>query len=150
MITNGVFKTMTLISVLFLERSVKDQGMGISSETISWIAVISMIPSVAIVFISPFFVPKKISYQLYMGVIILFFTIATLMIPTLRDMRSLMDSTTFFYILCINQSTIYWATPKIFSPFMSYIVGMSVNKEGRTAINSLAFILSTSCSAIFT
>jgi len=102
MITNGVFKTMTLISVLFLERSVKDQGMGISSETISWIAVISMIPSVAIVFISPFFVPKKVSYQLYMGVIILFFTLATLMIPTLRDLRSLMDPTTFFYILCIN------------------------------------------------
>ena len=62
MITNGVFKTMTLISMLFLERDVSEQGLGLDYKVISLIAVVSMIPSVAIVFISPFFVPKKISY----------------------------------------------------------------------------------------
>lgn len=85
-----------------------------------------------------------------MGGVIGFFTLATLIIPFLSDLRGMVESKTLFYILCINQSTIYWATPKIFSPFMSYIVGKSVRHEGRTAINSLAFILSTSCSAIFT
>ena len=62
MLTNGVFKTMSLISVLFLERSQKEQGLGISSEVVSFIAIISLIPSALIIFISPFYVPKKISY----------------------------------------------------------------------------------------
>lgn len=150
MITNGCFKTMSLLSVLFLERAPSEQGLGIDSEVISWVAVISIIPSVTLVMISPFFVPKKISYQLFMGAVISFFAFAVIMTPVMRDLGKIVSPEFIFWIACINQSTVYWATPKIFSPFMSYIVGKSVPHEGRTAINSITFILSTVCSALFT
>lgn len=150
MITNGAFKTMSLLSVLFLEREVSEQGLGIDSYTISFVAVVSIIPSVLIIMVSPLFVPSKVSYQMYMGVVISFFAFAVMMTPLLSDLKKVLSPTLIYWIACINQSTVYWSTPKIFSPFMSFIVGKSVPQEGRTAINSITFILSTVCSAVFT
>lgn len=66
------------------------------------------------------------------------------------DLKNKLSSNVSFILICFNQSIVYWANPKVFSPFMSYIIGKSVSKNGRTAINSLTFILSTSCSAVFT
>lgn len=100
--------------------------------------------------ISPFYVPSKLSYKWFMGIVISFFAFAVMITPFLSDLAKVVSPSVIFWIACINQSTVYWSTPKIFSPFMSYIVGKSVPHEGRTAINSIAFILSTGCSAIFT
>ena len=62
MITNGVFKSINLIAVLYLERSIEKQGLGVSAQAVSFLTMVSIIPSTSIIFLSPLFVPKNISY----------------------------------------------------------------------------------------
>ena len=53
---------MNLLSILFLERDPIQGGLGIDPKVISYVAVASIIPSVFIILVSPFYVPRLISY----------------------------------------------------------------------------------------
>ena len=103
-------------------------------------AVLSYVPSTLLLFVSPCYVPEKISYQKYMNFVIGLFTVAIFMTPLYRDIMNKSNYNIIRVIVLINQSTVYWCTPKVFSPFINYIVGKSVDRNGRTAINSFAYV----------
>ena len=43
-ITNGVFKAAYLIAVLYIERPIEKQGLGVSAQAVSFLTMISIIP----------------------------------------------------------------------------------------------------------
>lgn len=57
-ISNAVNKTFNVLSISFLEKEINQGGMGITSKTLSYLALFSSIPSLLILTTSPFYIPS--------------------------------------------------------------------------------------------
>lgn len=63
LISNGVFKTIQMISVFFMEQSWEQEGLGISTKNLSIVTFLSYFPSVVILMGSPKIVPRFFGYK---------------------------------------------------------------------------------------
>ena len=62
------------------------------------------------------------------------------MTPVYRDILTYDSFSYFKYIILFNTGLIYSCSPKVFSPFINFIIGRSVHSNGRTAVNSLTYV----------
>ncbi len=147
-LANSVFKTMNLLSSFYLEAPLDKEGLGVSSKTLTIVAFLSYFPSVIILMTSPLFVPSKFTYKGFISLIIFLFFAATFLTPIFKEFVTEKNMVYLRWLIYFNQSMVYWANPKIFSPFINYIVNKSIDANGRTALNSVSFILSTVSAAI--
>ena len=84
-ISNGVFKTATMIVIFFMEQSWKQEGLGVSSKNTSIVNLISYFPSAFILMYSPRLVPDVFSYKSYIRTMVLILAFSILVLPSLRD-----------------------------------------------------------------
>jgi MFS family permease len=147
-ITNGIYKTQVMISILFLETSWSDGGMGIDSQMVVYINVLTYIPVALTILVAPIFVPKRISYAVFMYILVSLLLVALFALPFSRDMIKGDSQTEFIWIVYLLQSIINCATPKMYSPFLNFLLNNKVDKFSRTALNSITFILSNISAAV--
>lgn len=149
MISNGVFKTIQAISVFFFEQSWSQDGLGISPKDLSFVTLLSYFPSLIILMGSPKVVPKYIGYKSFIRVMCLVLSFTIFMIPFWRDVFSQEFLVKNLWIVYLNIILMYCFNPKIFSPFINFVINNKVPAKDRTSINSITFIGSTLCSSIF-
>ena len=147
-IANGVFKTVTIISVFFVEQKWEDDGLGVSNETMSLAIFICYFPSVIILMSGPKFVPSILGYTTFIKIITGIFSFAILCLPFLRDFFTKLFIHRNLWTIFINIIFLNAFNPKLFSPFVNFLLNKKIRKEDRTALNSISFILSTMCSSI--
>lgn len=63
LVTNGVFKTISMLAVFFMEQSWEAQGLEISTKNLSIVTFFSYFPSVIILMGAPKVVPKYFGYK---------------------------------------------------------------------------------------
>ena len=141
-LTNGVYKAQVLVSILFLETPWTDMGFGLNSKTVATINLYCYIPVALSILVSPIFVPKKVAYSTYTKVLVLVLSLAIFMVPFSRDLLDKQNSDTHVWVIYGVQAVINCATPKMYSPFLNYIMNKSMHKDYRTSLNSITFILS--------
>ena len=79
----AIYRTNMLISILFLEGEFPKLGMGVDRDSISFVSFICFIPSIILIFISPFIVNKYISDRSFIVLIISLYMLATISLPIL-------------------------------------------------------------------
>lgn len=146
-IANGVFKSVTMIIIFFIEQAYNQDGLGINNKNMSIITLISYFPSVVILMGSPKVVPKFFGYINFIRTMTFILSIFILTIPMLRDVftKQFLDDNN--WIIFLNVILLNAFNPKLFSPFVNYLVNSRVPREERTAVNSITFISSTLCSS---
>lgn len=140
-ITGGVYKTINYITVFFLETSWEDNGLEISSTTLTWISLIAFIPASLIILLSPMVVPKHITYQRYIRFFIGLVIVMLILLPAIRDLLP-SKGHRHIWVIYLVQGTLYCFAPKIYSPFINYYVNKKVDRQSRTAMNAITFISS--------
>ena len=147
-ITNGIYKTQVMISIMFLETAWNDGGMGIDSKIVAMINVLTYIPVALTILISPIFVPKKVSYAAFMNFMIFVLLLSLFLLPFSRDLIKQGKPSDFIWVVYLLQSIINCVTPKMYSPFLNYLLNKRVDRYSRTALNSITFILSNLSAAL--
>ena len=142
-LSGAVFRTILIQSVLYLETDASKNGLGIRASELSIVSLISYFPSVIVLFSSQKFVPRYISYQNFIRILLIIFSIAIFIIPLCKDLLTFFQQHNMTWIILLNQSAIYWSNPRIFSPFINYLINHKVIKKERTSLNSLVYILLT-------
>jgi len=138
-ITGGVYKTVNYITVFFLETNWEDQGLEISSTTLTYISLLAFIPASLIILLSPIVVPKRITYQSYIRFFIGLVIVMLILLPALRDLLPGKGHRHMWAIYLV-QGTLYCFAPKIYSPFINYYVNKKVDTQSRAAMNAVTFI----------
>lgn len=147
-ITNGVYKAQVLISIFFLETAWRNGGWGLSAKTVATISVLCYIPVALAILISPSFVPKRVSYAGYTKIMISTLLVGLFLVPFSRDMIHRDDRKTAVWVAYGIQALINISTPKMYSPFLNFIMNKSMHKDYRTSLNSITFILSNLSAAM--
>ena len=83
--TSVAFKASTFVTLVFLEESWENGGLGISSQTLSALSFFSFFPAVIILLAGPSIVPKRLSLVVYIRIILVTFALALISIPLTRD-----------------------------------------------------------------
>lgn len=148
LITNGVFKTINVITVFYLEAPFSEEGLGVDSMTLTYISLLSYLPCVIVLLSAPSFVPKKLGYRPYIMMVLSLFSLAILMLPVFKDIMTPANYQKFIWFVYLNQVLLYFANPKLFSPAINYLVGKSVSRRMRASANAVTFIGSTLASAL--
>lgn len=76
-----------------------------------------------------------------MTLIMILYAVAIFMTPNYRELITKDNYNYIKNIIFLNQSIVYWCGPKVLSPFINYIIGKSIHGNGRTAVNSLTYVL---------
>lgn len=145
----ALHKVQMFLSVLYLEMKVNKGGFGISAAELSYLSVICYIPSLIILLVSPRFVPSKIRYFTYIKTIIVFYGILFMLIPILKDTAEYLGPDATHVLVILDQGLSISISPRIFAPFITYLINKGVKKSERTAINAINYIFSTFFSALF-
>lgn len=141
-LTNGVYKAQVLISIFFLETAWRENGFGLNPKTVATINVVCFLPVALFILISPTLVPTKITYAGYTKFLIFTLCLALIFVPFARDLISDKDRSSAIWVVYLIQAIINISTPKMYSPFLNYILNRSMDKDCRTSLNSITFILS--------
>lgn len=147
-VANGVFKSVTMIVIFYIEQPYEKEGLGINNKNMSIITLISYFPSVIILMGSPKIVPKFFGYIKFIRTMTFILSISILTIPMIRDIFSEKFILENQWIIYLNVILLNAFNPKLFSPFVNYLVNSRVKREERTAVNSITFISSTLCSSL--
>ena len=101
---NAVYRCNTLISTLFLETPLENQGFGIDSQLLSSLFFICFFPSLFFIFYSPFIVGdnKVFEDRAFLKLVVGIYIFSTLMIPLLRDIFPNVDSPNRNLFLFLN------------------------------------------------
>lgn len=148
-LTNGVYKTSTMLAIMYIETPWKEYGYGINSSAVSLVALIAFIPAAIMVLVSPTFVPSKISYKGFIQFFITTLAIAIFLFPFARDLIPEQNHEEYAITSLVLLAFLFASVPKLYSPFINYNLNNNVDKYCRTSLNSLTFILSSLSSAIF-
>lgn len=148
-LTNGVYKTSTMICIWYMETPWEDQGYGVGSGAVSLISLISFIPASILVLTSPKFVPSKFSYKGFITFFIITLTIAIFLFPFARDMIPEKGHEHWIWISYVLLGFLFSSVPKLYSPFINYNLNNRVDKYSRTSLNSLTFILTSASAGVF-
>lgn len=143
-ISGLIFKATIFVTVLFLEEEWKHGGFGIPSRDLSQINLLSFVPAVGFLIITPMIVPKRISLLWYMRILLTIFTIALLAVPLLRD---LIPGKNLAWTVLFVQALIYTLNPRVYSALLSYTINSWADRYSRTALNSINFLISSLLSA---
>jgi len=147
-ITNGIYKTQVMISIMFLETAWNDGGMGIDSKIVAMINVLTYIPVALTILVAPIFVPKRVSYAAFMNFMIIALLFSLFFLPFSRDLIKRGRPSDFIWIVYLLQSIVNCVTPKMYSPFLNYLLNKRVDRYSRTALNSITFVLSNLSAAL--
>ena len=137
-----------MLVIFFMEQSWKQEGLGVSSKNTSIVNLISYFPSAFILMYSPRLVPDVFSYKSYIRTMVLILAFSILVLPSLRDIFTqafIQDNPWFVYADLIFYNCF---NPKLFSPFVNYVLNSKVPRNDRTSINAVVFISSTLSSSI--
>ncbi len=148
LIANGVFKTQQMISVFFVEQTWAEQGLGVSTKSMSIVTFISYFPSVIILMGSPKVVPKYFNYTPFIRTMCLILSLTIIAMPFIRDLFSHSYIAANPWIAYLDIVLTYSFNPKLFSPFVNYLINSKIRREERTSANSITFITSTLCSSV--
>ncbi len=148
-LTNGVYKTSTMLAIWYMETPWSDEGYGVGSDWVSIISLISFIPASILVLTSPKFVPSKISYKAFIQFFIATLTIAIFLFPFVRDMIPEQGHENYVWISYVLLAFLFSSVPKLYSPFINYNLNNRVDKYSRTSLNSLTFILTSASAGVF-
>ena len=110
--------------------------------------LISYFPSALILMTAPKLVPNQLDYHVFIKTVVFVMGISMLFMPLMRDLLSHTFVANHEYFVLINVILIYCFNPKLFSPFVNYVVNMKMPHEDKTALNSITFISSTLSSSI--
>ena len=146
-ISGLVFKATIFVTVLFLEEAWQHGGFGIAPGTLSRINLLSFIPAVGCLVLTPVIVPKYISLLWYMRILLPIFIFMLLSGPLCRDRRSSVGHERYIWIIIVVQTTIYSLNPRVYSALLSYTINSWADKYSRTALNSINFLISSLLSA---
>lgn len=141
-ITNGVYKAQVLVTIFFLETSWKDHGYGLSAQVVATINICCYIPVAISVAVSPLFVPSKVSYSHYTTFLIVLLAVALFSVPLSRELVGGQSRYVSISIAYGIQAIVNISTPKMYSPFLNFIMNKSMHSDYRTSLNSITFILS--------
>ena len=145
-LSNAVNKTFAGFTAIFCVLAWQDGGLGLPTELYSFISFLSFIPAVIMLFTSPLYVPKRVSFFNFIKTFLFIIIAVILLIPGFRIIfteSSIRNLGVFFVI-----SLIFWGNPKQFSPFISILINNEVAPENRTSINALMVLFQNSVSAI--
>lgn len=148
-LTNGVYKTASMIAILYIETPWADQGYGINNEMASTAAFVAFFPAAFMVLVSPTFVPEKVSYKAFIRFFIVFMMLAILAFPVVRDLIPESKQEQWGKAGLVLLLLLFMSVPKLYSPFINFNLNNAVDKYSRTALNSITFIFSTSSAALF-
>lgn len=148
LIMNGVFKTINVITVFYLEAPFGREGLGVDSMTLTYIALVSYFPCLIILLSAPSFVPNKIDYRHYIMAISVVFSLTIIMLPVFKDLLTAENYSKYVWFVYFNQTLLYCANPKLFSPAINYLVNKAVSRRMRTAANAVTLLGSTLSSAV--
>ena len=147
-LANGTFKTMNLISVFFLEAPLEEEGLGITSKELTYITLASYFPCLILLMVSPMLVPKRFSYTFFICGCMLLFSLFIGAYPIIKDIVNTTNFSKLSWLIYTNQFLLLVANPKLFSPFINFLIGKAVPRSMRTSANAITFISSTLCSAL--
>lgn len=139
---------MSIVSVFFSEQKWEENGLGISNKNMSLAIFICYFPSVIILMSGPKFVPSILDYTTFIKIITAILSFSIIFLPFLRDFFSEIFIHGNLWVVFVNIIFLNAFNPKLFSPFVNYLLNKKIRKEDRTALNSIMFILSTFCSSI--
>ena len=148
-LTNGVYKTSTIMAIWYMETPWADDGYGVTSYAVSIVGLISFIPAATLILLSPKFVPSKISYKGFIMFFISSLTFVIFLFPFVRDILPDSYNTHSVWISYLLLAFLFASVPKLYSPFINYNLNNRVDKYSRTSLNSLTFILSSASAALF-
>ena len=135
-----------LLTVVFLETSWKDKGMGISEGRLSFVFALSVIPACIILLISPKYCPSKIGYLTFMRFFIATFGIGVFFTPFLRDLIDLIPAENpeiFRYLVYLLVLVKNCSNGRLYAPFIHFHLNNKSNKYIRTLINTISFMAAT-------
>lgn len=147
-IAKAVNKSYTIISVFFIEADWNKEGMGISPITLAYINMISFIPVMIVLMISPWIVPTYIGYRTYLNIILSIYAIGVALMPMLKQVIGVLGYEKFFWLIFIVQGMIYLVNPKTYTPSIYYLINKATSKRGRTAVNSITSMIFTTTTAV--
>ena len=139
--SNAVFKSMNMLCTIFLEAKLSEEGLGVDPKELTMIAFISYFPSLLILLVSPMYVPSVLGFKKYMTIIGGLYSLGIILTPFWKDLISVDNIHILKIFIFTNQVMIYTMNPKMFSPFINVIVGQTIDRNGRTALNSFSFII---------
>ncbi len=148
MLANAVFRTNMLISFLFLEAPFETTGLGISTKSMSLLSFFSFFPSIFLIFFSPLFVNEVITDKKFLKGVVMIYIVATMLIPTLRDILLKFGYDKNVWLVYFNEMIICCASPSLMSPYFYYYVVKKTPKIYRTAVNSAIFFTITILNSI--
>ena len=143
-LAKSVNKALTVISVFYLEANWNEEGMGISSKTLSYLNLLVSVPVMLLTITIPSLVPKYFGYKTFLTFILLLYTFNIMMMPALKQIIGMLGYNSYYWLILINQGMVYCTRPKIFTPFINYLINKGTSKRGRVAVNSVNSILLTS------
>ncbi len=97
---------------------------------------------------SPKLVPKFFGYANFIRTMVLILACTVFFMPLIRDFFSQTFITNNEWVPYLNLVFIYSFNPKLFSPFVNYVLNSKISRENRTTINSISFISSTLSASI--
>ena len=83
-------------------------------------------------------------YKTFLTFILLLYTFNIMMMPALKQIIGMLGYNSYYWLILINQGMVYCTRPKIFTPFINYLINKGTSKRGRVAVNSVNSILLTS------
>ena len=140
-------KTQALLSVLYLELEENKGGFGFKPYDLSVLSFYCYFPSLSLLLLSPFFVPRKVRYKSYIKTILCLYAVFFCSFPFIKNIEPIIGSTAAHYFVYSFQGLNYTLSPRIYSPFLNYLINKDVKRRRRTAVNSINYILSTFFSA---
>ena len=132
-----------VLSVLYLQIDWGNYGLGIDSYMISKISLFCFFPSCLLLLASNRIVPRHIKYISYIKYVLVIFTIAVFITPLLRDIIPSESHKRYNTLIYIIQCFKYTINAQIFSPYVHYLINKRANKDIRTMMNSINFVIST-------
>jgi len=147
-ISKAVNKSYTIISVFFIEAPYEKEGMGISPMTLAYINMFSFIPVMAVLLISPWVVPRYLSYRTYLNIILSVYAVGVALMPMLKQFIGVVGYAKFYWLVFVVQGVIYLVNPKTYTPSVSYLINKATSKRGRTAVNSITSMIFTTFTAV--
>ena len=132
-----------LLTVVFLETSWADNGLGISATSLSLLCALSVIPACILLLVSPSFCPSKIDYSTFMRFFIVSFGVGVMFTPLLRDLIPEKNHESFRYLVYLVVLLKNCSNGRLYAPFIHFHLNSKSNRYIRTLINTINFVIAT-------
>lgn len=140
-ITNAISYLMVFIDVYYLETPWADDGLGLTSSSISWLFLIVTFPSIVAIMLTPFIVPRRIKKFAFMRFVVVVQILSFAILPLLRDLFGSQAGTVRYVALAALGLNMFFNC-NLTNPFLNYYLNKYVTASGRTAMNALTVITS--------